>query len=68
MMDTWTKQTGYPLLTISRSSANLLTIKQERFFAVPHKDTDFIPPSPYKYVIHYAVCVGCVVFVLYPCA
>ena len=50
MMDIWTKQTVHPLLTISQSSTNILTITQERFFIVPHKDNDIIPPSPYKCV------------------
>ncbi|XP_065906392.1 glutamyl aminopeptidase-like isoform X2 [Dysidea avara] len=49
IMDTWTKQTGYPILTVTQSPSNLLTISQERFFSVPHKDTDYIPPSVYNY-------------------
>ena len=45
MMDTWTKQMGYPVLTVSKSANNL---SQTRFFAVTPEDKSTIPLSPYK--------------------
>ena len=46
MMDTWTKQMGYPVLTVSKSANNL---SQTRFFAVTPEDKNTIPLSPYKW-------------------
>jgi len=43
MMDTWTKQMGYPVLTVKQSTD---TLSQTRFFAVEGEST--VPPSPYK--------------------
>lgn len=46
MMNTWTKQMGYPVLTVSKSANNL---SQTRFFAVTPEDKNTIPLSPYKW-------------------
>ena len=45
MMDTWTKQMGYPVITLS-SNGNTLTYKQERFFTNPPSGD--IADSPYE--------------------
>lgn len=44
-MDTWTKQMGYPVLTVNKSANKL---SQTRFFAVTPEDKNTIPLSPYK--------------------
>ncbi|XP_008211798.2 endoplasmic reticulum aminopeptidase 2 isoform X2 [Nasonia vitripennis] len=50
IMDTWTKQTGFPLITISREG-NIITASQKRFLVSPHEnDTELhIPKSPFNY-------------------
>ena len=45
MMDRWTKQMGYPVLTVSQSTG---TLSQTRFFAVSWEEENTLPPSPYK--------------------
>ncbi|CAH8290652.1 unnamed protein product, partial [Heterobilharzia americana] len=44
VMDTWTRQTNYPLLIINRSGDNVFNFKQIHYF----KSSDVNPPSsPY---------------------
>ena len=47
MMDTWTKQMGYPVITLS-SNGNTLSYKQERFFTNPLLPDGDIADSPYE--------------------
>lgn len=49
-MDTWTQQTGFPLITISREG-NIITASQRRFLVSPREnDTDLLKPkSPFNY-------------------
>ncbi|CAH8619782.1 unnamed protein product [Heterobilharzia americana] len=47
VMDTWTRQTNYPLLIINRSGDNVFNFKQIHYF----KSSDVNPPSsPYGYI------------------
>eukprot|EP00731_Ephydatia_muelleri_P032159 Em0023g666a len=47
-MDTWTKQMGYPVVTVKRTSPTTASVSQERFFFLtPNGAT---APSPYNYV------------------
>ena len=45
VMDTWTKQMGYPVFTVSQSSN---TLTQTRFFSVQPENLSAIASSPYK--------------------
>ena len=47
MMDTWTKQMGYPVITLS-SNGDTLSYKQERFFTNPLPHDGEIADSPYE--------------------
>ena len=49
-MDTWTQQTGFPLITITREG-NVITASQKRFMVSPHDNDTFLlqPPSFYNY-------------------
>eukprot|EP00731_Ephydatia_muelleri_P032135 Em0023g642a len=48
IMDTWTKQMGYPVVTVKRTSPTTASVSQERFFFLtPNGAT---APSPYNYV------------------
>ena len=47
-MDTWTRQKGYPVLTLSKPDANTYQVTQERFLTDPSaQETE---PSPYDYM------------------
>ncbi|XP_014219724.1 glutamyl aminopeptidase [Copidosoma floridanum] len=50
IMDTWTQQTGFPLITISRDGG-MITASQKRFLVSPYEnDTELLKPkSPYNY-------------------
>lgn len=49
IMDTWTKQQGFPLITIEFNRVtNVITASQQRMKNV--QDTSVWPDSPYKYV------------------
>ena len=48
IMDTWTKQMGYPVLTVFQSNGSLT---QSRFFAVQPEEGGLIAPSPYRSVL-----------------
>lgn len=49
-MDTWTKQMGYPIISISfNSEKNAYELKQKRFLADPDNKPE--TPSIFKYVI-----------------
>jgi aminopeptidase N len=48
MMDTWTKQMGYPVVTIS-SNGNTVTITQDRFLQYP-LGNGTMASSPYNYI------------------
>ena len=51
MMDTWTKQMGYPVVHITISSdGNTLSYKQQRFLQNPLPSGGEVAPSPYKLV------------------
>lgn len=49
-MDTWTQQTGFPLVTITREG-NTITASQKRFLITPNRnETDLLlPKSQFKY-------------------
>jgi aminopeptidase N len=49
-MDTWTQQTGFPLITISRED-NIITATQKRFLVSSHdNDTEVLEQkSPFNY-------------------
>uniref|UniRef100_A0A8C7XN42 Aminopeptidase n=1 Tax=Oryzias sinensis TaxID=183150 RepID=A0A8C7XN42_9TELE len=49
VMDTWTKQMGYPVLHLSVSDTNS-KLSQRRFLLDPNADASQ-PPSPFRYVI-----------------
>ena len=51
MMNTWTLQMGYPLITISRREGGVWCIKQTRFMSSALIETSqpTLPPSPYNY-------------------
>ena len=51
MMNTWTLQMGYPLITISRLEGGVWCIKQTRFMSSALIETSqpTLPPSPYNY-------------------
>lgn len=58
IMDTWTKQMGYPVFTVNQTAD---TLTQTRFFLVQPDDMDSIAASPYNYIwkapfdfIHYS--------------
>lgn len=40
VMDTWTRQMGFPLLTVKRTSANTFSVTQKRFLANPEAKSD----------------------------
>ena len=46
IMDTWTRQKGFPVLTLTKSSDGGYVIKQERFVTNPGQEDD---PSPFNY-------------------
>ncbi|XP_051160347.1 endoplasmic reticulum aminopeptidase 2-like isoform X1 [Leptopilina boulardi] len=50
IMETWTQQTGFPLITISREG-NIITASQKRFLVSPRdNDTALLEPkSPFNY-------------------
>ncbi|KAJ8684054.1 hypothetical protein QAD02_019846 [Eretmocerus hayati] len=51
IMDTWTQQTGFPLITISREG-NMITASQKRFLISPNRGNEselLQPKSPFKY-------------------
>ena len=48
MMDTWTKQMGYPVLTISASNNQRATVSQRRFFQIPLPKGGTAASSPFK--------------------
>ncbi|XP_003386159.1 PREDICTED: glutamyl aminopeptidase-like isoform X1 [Amphimedon queenslandica] len=50
MMDTWTKQMGYPVVTVSASDNNRATVSQKRFFQIPLPEGEQPAASPYNYV------------------
>lgn len=51
-MDTWTKQMGLPVISISFDSAkNEYSLKQKRFLADPDNKPE--TPSKFKYIIIY---------------
>ena len=43
IMDTWTKQSGFPLLTITRTDSSTITITQSRYENEAAPDTWWIP-------------------------
>lgn len=45
-MNTWTKQIGYPLITVERIDLNNIKISQKRFLS----DTSSQSSIPYKYL------------------
>ena len=49
-METWTQQTGFPLITIKRDG-NVITASQKRFLVSPHEnETELLEPkSPFGY-------------------
>ena len=53
IMDTWTLQMGYPVVTVTKTSPTTASISQQRFFFLKPNGT--IAPSPYKYVQHQRV-------------
>lgn len=62
VMDTWTKQMGYPVLDLSVSETNT-KLTQKRFLLDPKADFNE-PPSPFGSVInkvdgHVLACVFC---------
>merc|ERR1711962_1027779 len=48
VMDTWTLQLGYPVVSLKRINASFLEVKQERFSLDPVGT--FPPPSPFNYL------------------
>ena len=48
MMDTWTKQMGYPVLTVSASNNQRATVSQRRFFQIPLPEGGTAASSPFK--------------------
>lgn len=50
-MDTWTKQMGYPVVTISNNNGQTATVTQTRFLQNPLSEGELMAPSPYKLVI-----------------
>ena len=48
MMDTWTKQMGYPVLTVSASNNQRATVSQRRFFQIPLPKGGRAASSPFK--------------------
>ena len=48
MMDTWTKQMGYPVITISASNNQRATVSQRRFFQIPLPKGGTAASSPFK--------------------
>ena len=47
VMDTWTRQMGYPVFTVSQTTN---TLTQTRFLAVQPEDPSSLVESPYKLV------------------
>jgi aminopeptidase N len=50
MMDTWTKQMGYPVVTIGSSDGNMATVTQSRFLQYPLSVNESMASSPYNYI------------------
>ncbi len=48
IMDTWTRQMGFPVLTYTMNG-NQLAVKQTRFLSDPNSNAT-VTPSPYKYL------------------
>lgn len=48
IMDTWTRQMGFPVVTVSVSNSKL-RVKQERFLLDPNADNSQAEKSPYGY-------------------
>ena len=47
IMDTWTRQMGFPVVTVSHLHGNRYKLTQQRFLLNPH-DYDDQTPSPYE--------------------
>ncbi len=55
MMDTWTKQMGYPVIHVTISSnGKTLSYQQERFLQNPLPSNGQVAPSPYGLVSYYS--------------
>lgn len=48
MMDRWTKQMGYPVITLTRNTDSSVTLVQERFLQNPLPENGTVAPSIYK--------------------
>ncbi|XP_071098659.1 endoplasmic reticulum aminopeptidase 1-like isoform X1 [Haliotis cracherodii] len=48
VMDTWTKQMGYPVVTV-KQTGTLLSLTQDRFLLNAAHTNDVVPSSPFKY-------------------
>lgn len=46
LMNTWISQSGYPVVHISRSEDNIITLRQEQFFIGSHESSDKLWPIP----------------------
>ncbi|KAL3886465.1 hypothetical protein ACJMK2_026450 [Sinanodonta woodiana] len=55
MMETWTKQMGYPVITLSRNG-NKVTATQERFLLYPQsqENSQYISPFLYKWYVPFS--------------
>ncbi len=48
MMDTWTRQMGYPVVTVKRSPRDTLTLTQKHFLIYSKGEASDDFPSQYK--------------------
>ncbi|XP_059611048.1 uncharacterized protein LOC132257980 [Phlebotomus argentipes] len=49
VMDTWTRQGGFPVVTVEQLSNTTYKLTQKRFFSNPENDISLAPPSEYNY-------------------
>lgn len=50
LMDNWTKQKGYPVVTVNRVGDNKLKLRQDLFLKTGHKESDSLWKIPLTYV------------------
>uniref|UniRef100_A0A1B0DFZ4 glutamyl aminopeptidase n=1 Tax=Phlebotomus papatasi TaxID=29031 RepID=A0A1B0DFZ4_PHLPP len=48
VMDTWTRQGGFPVVTVEKLNSTKYKLTQKRFFSNPENDISSAPPSEYK--------------------
>lgn len=58
VMDTWTRQMGYPVVTVTRGQNGAITLEQKRFLSDP--DANTTNSSPYGWVMTVIIIIGSV--------